>query len=101
MLHGIFLSEPKMFTISSRGTAEQNFKGKGEHWEYFPKEKILGAFLFPVKKVEGSRILAEGTRTQLLQGRQFGGQRCPEPLLPPVPGTGEHSPARTKTFLQD
>ncbi|CAN8184137.1 unnamed protein product [Coccothraustes coccothraustes] len=91
-----------MFTTSSRGTAERNLeKGKGEHWEYFLKEKIfLRAFLFPVKKVEGSRILVEGTRMQLLQGRQFSGQRSaalgPEPLLPPVPRTGEHSPARTK-----
>lgn len=55
-----------MFT-TSRGTAERSLeKGKGEHWDYFLKEKILRVFLFPVKKVEGSQILVRGTRTQLL-----------------------------------
>lgn len=37
-----------------------------ENTEYFLKDKILRAFLFPVKKVEGSQILVGGTRTQLL-----------------------------------
>lgn len=74
-----------MFSTSSGGTAEGNLeKGKGEHWEYFLKEKILRVFLFPVKKVEGSRILVRGTRTQLLQSRQFGGWRCSWPRATPA-----------------
>lgn len=74
-----------MFTTSSRGTAEQNLeKGKREHQEYFLKEKILRVFLFPVKKVEGSRMLVRGTRTQLLQGRQSRGRRCPWPRATPA-----------------
>lgn len=57
---------------------------KGEHWEYFLKEKILRAFLFPVKKIEGSRTLVRGTRMQLLQGQRFHRQSCPWPRAAPV-----------------
>lgn len=57
---------------------------RGEHWEYFLREQILRAFVFPVKKVEGTRILVGGTRTQLLHGRQFGGRRCSWPRATPA-----------------